>query len=239
MRAPRRPDLLSRRTFLAGAAISSVSLAACSTMKHSTRLMTPQHELPALPYDMKALEPLISARTLSFHYGKHHQGYVNKLNKAVSGTDNEGLSLEALISKTSGKSADAGVFNNAAQIWNHTFYWNSMKPKGGGKPTGDLAKLIDVSFGSYDEFRTAFAKTAGSQFGSGWGWLVADGDKLKVVKTPNAHNPLEKGLTPLLTVDVWEHAYYLDYQNRRGDYVTAFLDQLVNWDFAAKNLTGA
>jgi Fe-Mn family superoxide dismutase len=193
-------------------------------------------QLPDLPYDQAALEPHISANTLSFHYGKHHQTYVTNLNNLVKDTPLADKSLEDIIRATAGDAAKAGVFNNAAQVYNHTFYWNSMKPNGGGKPSGDLAAKIDASFGGYDQFAEAFAQAATTQFGSGWAWLVAEGDALKVVKTGNAETPLSGSATPLLTIDVWEHAYYLDYQNRRPDYIKTFLVSLVNWDFAAANL---
>ena len=193
--------------------------------------------LPALPYAQDALSPHISEQTLSFHYGKHHQGYVNKLNKATEGKALGEASLEDVIRECAGDTDQAGIFNNAAQVWNHTFYWRSMKPGGGGKPTGDVAKMIDSEFGGYEGFREAFEKVGASQFGSGWAWLVAKSGKLEVRKTANADLPLvENGVIPLLTMDVWEHAYYLDYQNRRPDYITSFLDNLVNWEFANENL---
>ncbi|MBL4538380.1 MAG: superoxide dismutase [Oceanicaulis sp.] len=194
--------------------------------------------LPDLPYAQDALAPHISAETLSFHHGKHHKAYVDKANDAVKGTDLESLSLEELIKK-SWADKNMGVFNNAAQIWNHTFYWHSMKPNGGGKPTGAIADAIDKSFGSYDKFAEEFKAAGAGQFGSGWAWLVKNGDKLEVRKTLNAENPITDGVTPLLTMDVWEHAYYLDYQNRRPDYIGDFLDKLVNWDFANQNLASA
>jgi Fe-Mn family superoxide dismutase len=192
--------------------------------------------LPPLPFAEGALAPVISAQTLSFHYGKHHKAYVDNLNKLVAGTEFEGQSLEAIIKATAGKADKSGIFNNAAQIWNHTFYWNSLKPGGGGAPPSGLAQKIDAAFGSYDKFKSEFANAAVTQFGSGWAWLVAEGGALKLVKTGNAENPITKGQTPLLTIDVWEHAYYLDYQNRRPDHVNAVIDKLLNWDFAATNL---
>lgn len=192
--------------------------------------------LPELPYAQNALEPHISANTLSFHYGKHHQAYVTNLNNLVKDTDLAKLSLEDVIKKTAGDSTKAGVFNNAAQVWNHTFYWNSMKPNGGGAPTGKIADKINADFGSYDKFKEEFKNAGATQFGSGWAWLVLDGGKLKVTKTPNADLPMVHNQTALITMDVWEHAYYLDFQNRRPDYITTFLDKLVNWDFANKNL---
>lgn len=193
-------------------------------------------ELPALPFAEDALEPYYSARTLSFHHGKHHKAYVDNLNKLVAGTELESKSLEEIILAAAGDPAKAGVFNNAAQVWNHTFFWHCMKPGGGGKPAGDLAARIDAAFGSYEKFAEQFKAAAVGRFGSGWGWLVLEGGELKIVSTPNAETPLAKGQKALLTVDVWEHAYYLDYQNRRPDFVQAFLDHLVNWDFVAENL---
>jgi Fe-Mn family superoxide dismutase len=193
-------------------------------------------ELPALPYAESALEPHYSARTFSFHHGKHHTAYVNNLNGLIKGTDLEGKGLEEIIRAAAGNAAKAGLFNNAAQVWNHTFFWNSMKPGGGGKPAGALAQRIAADFGSFEQFAAEFKDAAVKRFGSGWGWLVIDGGKLKVVSTANAETPLTQGMTPLLTVDVWEHAYYLDYQNRRPDFLQAFLDHLANWDFAAANL---
>lgn len=194
--------------------------------------------LPDLPYAQDALAPQISGETLSFHHGKHHKAYVDKANDAIKGTDYEGLSLEEVIKK-SWSEKNMGVFNNAAQIWNHTFYWHSMTPNGGGKPTGAIAEAIDASFGSYDKFAEEFKAAGAGQFGSGWAWLVKNGDKLEVRKTLNAENPITDGATPLLTMDVWEHAYYLDYQNRRPDYIGDFLGKLVNWDFANQNLANA
>ena len=195
--------------------------------------------LPPLPFAEGALAPVISANTLGFHYGKHHKAYVDNLNNLVKGTEFEGQTLEAIIKATAGKADKAGMFNNAAQVWNHTFYWNCLKPNGGGKPTGRIAQMIDSDLGGYDKFKTDFAQTCVTQFGSGWGWLVAEGGKLKLLKTPNAENPMVKGVTALLTIDVWEHAYYLDYQNRRPDHVNAVIDKLLNWDFAAQNLAKA
>ncbi|MER2519454.1 MAG: superoxide dismutase [Bdellovibrionales bacterium] len=194
-------------------------------------------ELSALPFDAKALEPHMSARTFEFHHGKHHKAYVDTLNALVAGTALEKESLETIIKKTSGDEQNVKVFNNAAQVWNHTFFWNSMKPQGGGKPSGVLAQKIDEAFGSLDGFKAKFKEAALGQFGSGWVWLVLNGGKLEIVKTPNAMTPLASGGKALLTCDVWEHAYYLDYQNRRADMVQAFLDYLVNWEFAAQNLS--
>jgi len=192
--------------------------------------------LPTLPYADNALDPAISAKTISFHYGKHHKGYADNLNKLVAGTEFAGMPLEKIIAATAGKADKAAIFNNASQAWNHTFYWNSLTPKGGGEPPAALKQKIEASFGSVDACKKELAAAATAQFGSGWVWLVLDGGKLKVVKTSNADSPLTKGMKPLLTIDVWEHAYYLDYQNRRADYVTAVLDKLINWRFAAENL---
>jgi Fe-Mn family superoxide dismutase len=189
-------------------------------------------ELPALPYAKDALAPHISAETLEYHYGKHHQTYVTNLNNLVPGTEFEGLSLEEIVKKSSG-----GIFNNAAQVWNHTFYWNGLKPNGGGEPTGALADAINTTFGSFAKFKEEFAKCAVTTFGSGWAWLVKNADgSLALVSTSNAGCPLTTGQTPLLTCDVWEHAYYIDYRNARPAYLEAFW-ALVNWDFAAKNFS--
>jgi Fe-Mn family superoxide dismutase len=192
--------------------------------------------LPSLPYADIALDPVISAKTISFHYGKHHKGYVDNLNKLIAQTEFAEMTLEEIIAETAGKADKTAIFNNAAQAWNHAFYWRSLKPKGGGQPPAVLKKMIEASFGSVDACRKEWSVAALAQFGSGWAWLVLDGDKLKVVKTGNADSPLTQGVKPLLTIDVWEHAYYLDYQNRRADYVNAVLDKLINWDFAAENL---
>ncbi|MBE0663120.1 MAG: superoxide dismutase [Bacteroidales bacterium] len=192
--------------------------------------------LPPLPFAENALQPVISAKTIGFHYGKHHQAYVDNLNKLIEGTEFEGLPLEEVIKKTAGKPEHSGIFNNAAQVWNHTFFWNSLSPNGGGEPSEVLMIKIKDSFGSFDSFLTEFTEAAKTQFGSGWAWLVLDGSRLKVMKTPNAETPLTMGVTPLLTIDVWEHSYYLDYQNKRPDYVSTLLDKLINWEFAANNL---
>ena len=192
--------------------------------------------LPPLLYADNGLEPVITARTIGFHYGKHHQGYVDNLGKLVKDTEYAELPLEKIITGTAGVADKAAIFNNAAQVWNHTFYWQSLTPKGGGEPPAALKARIDASFGSVDACKKEIAAAAVAQFGSGWAWLVLDGDKLKVIKSANADNPLKAGLKPLLTVDVWEHAYYLDYQNRRADHVAAVLDKLINWEFALKNL---
>jgi len=198
------------------------------------------YELPPLPYDYTALEPYISKRTLEFHHDKHHAAYVNNFNAAAKGTELDSQKIEAVIKAVAKDPAKAGVFNNAAQAWNHTFYWHSLKAGGGGRPAGELAKKIDADFGSFDKFAEAFKTAAATQFGSGWAWLVLEpSGKLAVTKTPNADTPLAHGQTALLTIDVWEHAYYLDYQNKRPDYIATFLDKLVSWEFAANNLKQA
>ncbi len=189
-----------------------------------------KHELPTLPYALDALEPHISRETLEFHYGKHHQTYATNLNNLVTGSEFEDSLLEDIVKTSSG-----GIFNNAAQVWNHSFYWNCLSPDGGGLPDGRLAEAITEKFGSFDEFKTAFAQTCITTFGSGWGWLVSNADgSLELVSTSNAQTPLTAGQTPLLTCDVWEHAYYIDYRNARPQYLEAFWN-LVNWDFVAGN----
>lgn len=227
------PSGIDRRGFLIASAGAIVTLA--MTGLPQTAATAQAHVLPALPYADTALDPVITAATIGFHYGKHHKGYVDALNKLVVGTEYADMSLEKIIIKTAGRPEKAAIFNNAAQIWNHTFYWNSMKPKGGGEPPAALKNKIEASFGSVDVCKKELANAATSQFGSGWAWLVLDGDKLKVVKTANAETPLTTGVKPLLTVDVWEHAYYLDYQNRRADYVNTVLNKLINWEFALQN----
>ena len=193
--------------------------------------------LPDLPYGRGDLAPHISEETLNFHHGKHHQAYVTNLNGLIEGTDLANATLEEIINKAAGDKSKAGLFNNAAQVWNHTFYWHSMKPSGGGKPTGKAAEMINRDLGGYDQFVKDFKAAGGGQFGSGWAWLVEKDGKLAITKTPNAETPLtEAGVTPILTMDVWEHAYYLDYQNSRPNYMDAFLNNLINWDFANKNL---
>lgn len=192
--------------------------------------------LPPLPYEKNALEPHISSRTLDFHHGKHHQTYVDNLNKLIANTELENKPLEEIIRLSAQDTAKAGIFNNAAQVWNHTFYWHSLKKEGGGLPQGVLLKRIAQDFGDYDKFKEAFKQAGATQFGSGWVWLVEEKGTLKIVKTGNADLPMIHGQKALLTCDVWEHAYYLDYQNRRPDYLEVFLNHLVNWDFAAKNL---
>jgi Fe-Mn family superoxide dismutase len=203
---------------------------------NSATVSSPPVSLPPLPYEQSALQPVISANTLSFHYGKHHKTYVDTLNKLITGTEFSDMPLEKIIRATASQAEHTAIFNNAAQAWNHTFYWHSLKPKGGGEPPATLKRLMDSAFGSVDACKKELAAAAVGQFGSGWAWLVLDGEKLKVVKTGNANTPLTQAAKPLLTLDVWEHAYYLDYQNRRADYVNAVLDTLVNWEFAAENL---
>jgi Fe-Mn family superoxide dismutase len=190
--------------------------------------------LPDLPYEKNALEPHISAETLEFHHGKHHNGYVTNLNKLITGTPHEQKPLEDIIA-----SSEGGIFNNAAQVWNHTFYWNSLRPGGGGEPKGPLSNAIKRDFGSFAKFKEAFAAAAATQFGSGWAWLVLKRGTLQVAKTANADLPMKHGQTALLTIDVWEHAYYVDYRNARPKYIDAVISNLLNWDFAAANLQKA
>lgn len=194
------------------------------------------HILPELPFAGDALEPLISARTLSFHHGKHHNTYVTNLNKLIEGTELAGESLESIIIKSANDANKAGIFNNAAQVWNHTFYWQSMKPGGGGLPTGAIAAKIQSDFGNYEAFVEQLKTAALGQFGSGWAWLVVKDGKLEITKTSNADTPIAHGLKPLLTIDVWEHAYYLDYQNGRGNYIDTFISSLINWEFVNAQL---
>jgi Fe-Mn family superoxide dismutase len=192
--------------------------------------------LPPLPYDQGALAPVISANTLSFHYGKHHKTYVETLNKLIVGTEFADMPLESIIKATARQEDHTAIFNNAAQAWNHTFYWKSLRPNGGGDPPAVLKNLMQAAFGGVEQCKKELSKNAVAQFGSGWAWLVQDGEKLKVLKTPDAETPLTGGAKPLLAIDVWEHAYYLDYQNRRVDHVNAVLEKLINWEFAAENL---
>lgn len=211
--------------------MSNLNTGNTSTARGATSL----HVIPSLPYAENALEPVITAKTLSFHYGKHHKGYVDNLNKLIADTEYVGLPLEKIITSTAEKPEKIAIFNNAAQAWNHTFYWNSLTPRGGGDPPAALKQKIEASFGSVEACKKELASAAVAQFGSGWAWLVADGELLKVVKTANADIPTMMGFTPLLTIDVWEHAYYLDYQNQRVDYANAVLDTLINWEFALQN----
>jgi Fe-Mn family superoxide dismutase len=203
---------------------------------NSATISSPMITLPALPYEQNALDPVISADTLSLHYGKHNKAYVDTLNKLILGTEFADMPLEQIVRATAGHADEAAIFNNAAQAWNHAFYWRGLKPKGGGEPPAVLKRLMESSFGSVDGCKKELTQAAVEQFGSGWAWLTQDGEKLKIVKTGNANTPMTQGSKPLLTIDVWEHAYYLDYQNRRVDHVKAVLDKLVNWEFAAENL---
>jgi Fe-Mn family superoxide dismutase len=193
--------------------------------------------LPPLPYALNALEPTISAKTLSFHHGKHHGAYVENTNRLIVGTELADLPLDQIVAETAGRAERASIFNNAAQAWNHSFYWHSLKPNGGGEPRAMLKQKMEESFASVDACKKELANSAMAQFGSGWAWLVLDGSNLKVVKTANAETPFTFGLKPLLAIDVWEHAYYLDYQNKRADHVNAVIDRLINWEFAAENLS--
>jgi Fe-Mn family superoxide dismutase len=195
--------------------------------------------LPDLPYAYDALAPHMSEQTLHFHHDKHHNAYVTKTNELIKGSDLETASLEDIMRATVGDSSRAGLFNNAAQVWNHSFFWNCMAPGGGGAPTGDIAKALDDAFGGLDAFKKSFTEAAVGRFGSGWAWLVVNNGKLEITSTPNAGNPLTDGKTPVLTCDVWEHAYYLDYQNRRPDFVGAFLGDLVNWQFVGEQFAKA
>jgi Fe-Mn family superoxide dismutase len=192
--------------------------------------------LPDLPFAKDALDPYISAKTLEFHHGKHHKAYVDNGNKLIAGTEFENLDPEAVIKKVVGDASKAGIFNNVGQAWNHSFFWKCLKPGGGGRPTGPVAKKIDADFGSYEKFAEDLKNAGVTQFGSGWAWLVEKNGKLEVMKTANADTPVAHGIKPLLTVDVWEHAYYLDYQNRRPDFLQTFIDHLINWDFVNSGL---
>jgi Fe-Mn family superoxide dismutase len=233
---------ISKRNFIKSTLISSAFLLASCKIKAAnfltlnSRRKSMPFELPKLPYEKNALAPHISENTINFHYGKHHQAYVTNLNNLIAGTDLEEKTLEEIITISAADASKAGIFNNAAQVWNHTFYWHSMKPNGGGKPAGEVLAKIEESFGSYENFVTEFKQAGATQFGSGWAWLVLENDKLKVTKTGNAHTPLTTNAKPLMTMDVWEHAYYLDFQNARPSYIDTFLNHLVNWDFVAQNL---
>lgn len=233
---------MSRRRFVGGLLMGSTVLALDKkTRAHSGNLTSLGQDkdlfaLPPLPYPMEALEPHISARTLSFHYGKHHQGYIDNTNAIVKKDGLWGKSLVDLIRDASGKSDAATLFNNAAQAWNHDFYWKSLTPKGGGEPQGQLGEALKAEFGGIEAFKQKFIAAASSRFGSGWAWLISDGRKLKIVTTSNANTPLARGKTPLFVVDVWEHAYYLDYQNGRKKHLEAVMDHLINWKFAEENL---
>ncbi len=224
----------SRRRFMATAGTAALGLSVLGWPKRARAAGSVF--LPPLPYDQKALQPHISDRTLRLHYGKHHAGYVKKLNRLIAGSRYASMPLEEIVLESYGREGEDHIFNNAAQVWNHTFYWQSMKPGGGGEPPAKLANVLQKGFGSLDKFKQAFARAAGGQFGSGWAWLALDGDIPKALGTGNAETPLTMGYLPLITIDLWEHAYYLDYQNRRGDYIKAWLEHLVNWEFAARNL---
>jgi Fe-Mn family superoxide dismutase len=224
----------SRRGFMAAA--GALGAAAAIPLAGRPQAEAAAFGLPPLPWADNALEPVISANTVGYHYGKHHKGYVDNLNRLAADTEWAGADLEAVVRGTSGKPDLSALFNNAAQVWNHTFFWRSLKPGGGGAPSGRMAEALAAAFGSYETFRKEFLAAAAGQFGSGWAWLAAGESGLAVVKTPNAETPLTRGLKPLLTLDVWEHAYYLDYQNRRADYAAAVTDRLLNWDFALENL---
>jgi len=225
---------VTRRQFLTAA--RGTALAAAFAGLPPIMRASPAYELPPLPYPDNALAPVISANTIGFHYGKHHTGYVTRLNGMIRGTGYADMALEEIVASTAGKSDKVAIFNNAAQAWNHTFYWRSMRPRGGGMPPSSLKQKIDGSFGSVEACRKELAAAAGSQFGSGWAWLILEGNTLRIVKTGNADVPIGRNIKPLLNIDVWEHAYYLDYQNRRADYVKAVVEKVINWEFAAENL---
>jgi Fe-Mn family superoxide dismutase len=230
---------ISRRNFILSAAGGIVLLGAgmaglsgCDSRTGGAATVA----LPELPYKENALEPYISRKTIGFHHGKHHGAYVDRTLELIKGTPLAGLSLKDIVQKTSGFADKASTFNNAAQSWNHDFYWKSLAPGGGGKPEGEMARRLDAAFGSYENFKKELTSAAMSQFGSGWAWLVVEEDRLKVVNTSNAETPIIHGQVPLLTIDVWEHAYYLDYQNLRSDYVKNVIEHLINWKFAESNL---
>jgi superoxide dismutase, Fe-Mn family len=229
----------NRRLMLKLFGLAGATLFGSSTLLSTKAQAQERISVPELPYAANALEPYISARTVEFHYGRHHAGYASKANALIKDMALPQQSLEDLIRWSAQDPDRQALFNNVAQVWNHTFYWNSMKPGGGGEPSGALLEKINDSFGGLEQFKKSFTATAGGRFGSGYAWLVADGSALNVLSTMNAETPLTMGFVPLLTIDVWEHAYYLDYQNLRGDYITHFLDHLVNWDFAAANLDRA
>jgi Fe-Mn family superoxide dismutase len=227
--------LLTRRSVISSAIVASSMLPSVGVRRAFSQVAA--FPLQSLPYPEDALAPVISANTIGFHYGKHHRAYVDNLNKLLEGSDMVGKPLEEIVKATRGDATAVALFNNAAQDWNHNFYWNSMRPGGGGAPSGALADRVKDSFGDYTKFRQEFFIAATTQFGSGWAWLTQSANKkLQVVKTANADTPMAQGTTCLLTCDLWEHAYYLDYQNRRADYVNAWLDKLVNWEFASKQL---
>ncbi|MHC1728251.1 MAG: superoxide dismutase [Syntrophobacteraceae bacterium] len=235
--------MVGRRDFIMGGmggllllGAGVLGLQGCSATSTPTE---PALTLPELPFKEDALEPYISRQTLSFHYGKHHKAYVEKTKELVRGAEFAGMHLVEIVKKTADRPDKAALFNNAAQAWNHNFYWKSLAPGGGGKPEGEISRRIDKAFGSYENFKKEMTGSAMGRFGSGWAWLVADEKGLKVISTSNADTPIAHGQTPLLTIDVWEHAYYLDYQNRRADYVNAVIDHLLNWKFAESHLPKA
>lgn len=234
--------MMDRRSFFIRCASAAASLAVGSFFRAAraessgkTPSLPPFTGLPPLPYAANALEPVITSRTVAFHYGKHHKGYADNLAKLIAGTEYAKLPLEKIIISTAGLPDRTAIFNNAAQLWNHTFYWQSLKQKGGGEPPAALRQKIEASFGTVEACKKELANAAVSQFGSGWAWLVLDGGRIRAINTCNADVPFTKGMKPLLTIDVWEHAYYLDYQNRRADYVNALIDKLINWEFALRN----
>lgn len=229
-------ELQRRRFLMSTVSVVSAGLSIAAGGFPASASAATTHVLPPLPYAEDALAPIISSNTIGFHYGKHHKGYLDNLNKLIVGSDYADMSLEKIVMATAGQGDKAALFNNSAQVWSHTFYWHSLRPNGGGEPPAALKQKIETSFGSVDACKKELATAALGQFGSGWAWLVQDGEKMKVVKTSNAELPLTKGMKPLLTIDVWEHAYYVDYQNRRADYVNAVLNKLINWGFAAENL---
>ena len=239
----RDPRTVTRRDFMGGVMAAAAVGGAASAYASPESLQAAQApapatiELPKLPFGESDLAPHISQETISLHYGKHHKTYVDNTNKMIAGSELAAASLEDIVKATAGKPDKKGLFNNSAQVWNHTFYWKSLSPKGGGQPSGKLLDRVKSDFGDFAKFKEELAKAAVTQFGSGWAWLVLEGGKLKVLQTPNADTPLTNAAQkPLLTIDVWEHAYYVDYRNRRPDYVTAVLDKLINWEFAAANL---
>ena len=231
-----RCDFSRHHFYLSALAMVQLSGIGCTRQSGTAESLS---GLSPLPYSKDALEPYISSRTIEFHYGKHHQGYAANTLKLITGTKLEKLTLKDIVQKSYGIKDLVPTYNNVAQLFNHNFYWDSMKPNGGGKPQGKILQAIEQFFGTFGTFVKTFSESAAAQFGSGWTWLVKDGNQLKVISTGNADTPAAMGMVPILTIDVWEHAYYLDYQNRRGDYINAFMDHLVNWEFAGKNLERA
>lgn len=231
-------SLPKRRAFILGAGSAfALGLAGLPRPTLAAQATQAAGFLPPLPYDLDALDPVLSANTLGYHYGKHHKAYADNTARLITGTPLEGQPLEQIVAATAGKADQVALFNNAAQTWNHTFYWQSLRPHGGGEPPAELRQRLESSFGSVANFKKELVAAATGQFGSGWAWLVADGDKLRVMKSGNAETPLTGKLRPLLAIDVWEHAYYLDYQNRRADYASALLDKLVDWNTVLHRLT--